>query len=471
MGTRISTVDDEDTICAISTPPGEGGIGIVRLSGRDAIRVADSVFRSPRDVKLPSARSRRLLYGHIVKDGRNLDEVLVSVMLAPHTYTREDIVEINCHSGIAALRTVLDMVLERGVRMAQPGEFTKRAFLNGRIDLTQAEAVLDVVQAKTEEALSAAVVRADGGLSEEVLRVRNRLVGVLAHLEAWIDFPEEDVTPFVSSEARASVEESVGSIRTLIDESWRGMLYREGVAVAITGKPNVGKSSIFNALLRRSRAIVTRHPGTTRDVLEETLNIDGVPVKLSDSAGIRTSRDEVEQMGLRFAEQSVAESQIVLFVLDRSVPLSAEDGMVCAKVKDLGKEAVLVVNKMDLPGRLEPDGVERFSQELSCNRVVMTSATERTGIEELEKAISDAVFKGRAPAPTQALVARAYQREKLRDAEKSLGTFLDAARDGMPAECLAIDLRDAVQALGEIVGEVTTEDILDRIFSEFCIGK
>jgi len=456
MGTKTRNVDDEDTICAISTPPGEGGIGIVRLSGRDAIRIADSIFRSPQDVKLASACSRRLLYGHIVKDGRKVDEVLVSVMQAPHTYTREDIVEINCHSGIAALRTVLDMALERGARLAQPGEFTKRAFLNGRIDLTQAEAVLDIVQAKTEEALSAAVTRADGALSEQVLRVRDRLVGVLAHLEASIDFPEEDISPFATSEAATAVEESLSSIRKLIDESWRGMLYREGVAVAITGKPNVGKSSIFNALLRRSRAIVTRHPGTTRDVLEETLNIDGVPVKLSDSAGVRTSHDEVEQIGLRFAEQSVAESQLVLFVLDQNVPLSAEDGMVCARIKDLGKEAILVVNKMDLPARLEPDGVERFSRELGCNRAVSTSATERTGIEDLEKAISDAVFKGRAPAPTQALVARTYQREKLRDAGR---------------ECLAIDLRDAIQALGEIVGEVTTEDILDRIFSEFCIGK
>ncbi|MCK5557481.1 MAG: tRNA uridine-5-carboxymethylaminomethyl(34) synthesis GTPase MnmE [Candidatus Hydrogenedentes bacterium] len=471
MGTTNSNVDDEDTICAVSTPPGEGGIGIVRLSGRDGIRIVDSIFRSPRNVRLGSVRSRRLVYGHIVKDGRKVDEVLVSVMHAPHTYTREDIVEINCHSGIAALRTVLETVLERGARMAQPGEFTKRAFLNGRIDLTQAEAVLDIIQARTEEALTAAVVRADGGLCEEVLRVRDRLVGVLAHLEAWIDFPEDDIAPFVTSEAKAAVEESLSRIGALIEESWRGMLYREGVAVAITGKPNVGKSSVFNALLRRSRAIVARHPGTTRDMLEETLNIDGVPVRLSDSAGIRSSDDEVEQMSLRIAEQSVAEAQIVLFVLDQNEPLTAEDDMVCARIKSLGKETVVVVNKMDLPGRLEPGSVERLSQGLNCSRIVRTSATERTGIDELEKAVSDAVFKGRAPAPTQALVARVYQREKLRAAQKSLGTFLEAARDAMPAECLAIDLRDAIQALGEIVGEVTTEDILDRIFSEFCVGK
>jgi tRNA modification GTPase len=457
MGTKLSNVNDEDTICAISTPPGEGGIGIVRLSGRDGIRIADWIFRSPRNVKLSSVRSRRLIYGHIVKDGRNVDEVLVSVMRAPHTYTCEDIVEINCHSGIAALRTVLEMVLERGARMAQPGEFTKRAFLNGRIDLTQAEAVLDIVQAGTEEALTAAMARADGGLSEEILCVRDGLVGVLAHLEAWIDFPEEDIAPFMTSDAKAAVEESLTRIRALIEESWRGMLYREGVAVAITGKPNVGKSSIFNALLRRSRAIVTRHPGTTRDVLEETVNIDGVAVKLSDSAGIRSSDDEVEQMGLRIAEQWVAGAQ--------------EDDLVCATIKNLGKETIVVVNKIDLKSRLEPSSVEQLSQKLNSSRIVRTSATERTGIDELEKAISDAVFKGRAPAPTQALVARAYQREKLRGAENSLGNFLQGVCDGVPAECLAIDLRDAIQALGEIVGEVTAEDILDRIFSEFCIGK
>jgi tRNA modification GTPase len=464
-------MNDEDTICAISTPPGEGGIGIVRLSGGEAIRIADSLFCSPRNVKLASVDSRRLVYGHIVSNGRKIDEVLVTVMRAPHTYTREDIIEVNCHSGIAALRTVLDMVLERGARMAQPGEFTKRAFLNGRIDLTQAEAVLDIVQAKTGESLEAAMTRMQGGFSDEIVVVRDELVRVLAHLEASIDFPEDDISPFLTSDAKVVAEDALCRIAKLIEDSWQGMLYREGVVVAITGKPNVGKSSLFNALLRRSRAIVTARPGTTRDVLEETVNIDGVSVRLCDSAGIRSSEDEVERIGLEFAEQSVAQAQIVLFVLDQSVPLSEEDEMVRDRLGEFGKEVILVVNKIDLPSGIERDGVERLALELNGCHTVRTSATERTGLSELEEAISAAVFKGRAPAPARALVARAYQRDSLKRAQRAIETFQDSALKSVPSECLAVDLRDAIDALGEIVGEVTNEDVLDRIFSEFCIGK
>jgi tRNA modification GTPase len=471
MPTPNRVIDDEATICAISTPPGEGGIGIVRLSGTEAVRIVESLFRSPRDIQLESIRSHKLVYGHIVENGRKVDEVLVSVMRAPHTYTREDIVEINCHSGIAALRTVLDTVLERGARLAQPGEFTKRAFLNGRIDLTQAEAVLDVVQAKTQEALEAAMTRMERGFSDEIVQVRDRLVRLLAHLEASIDFPEEDIAPFLASEAKAEVDESLGQIEKLIEDSWRGMLYREGVTVAITGKPNVGKSSIFNALLRRSRAIVTPYPGTTRDMIEEAVNIDGVCVRLCDGAGIRTSEDEIERIGVSIAERSVIEAQIVLFVLDQSEPLSAEDDMVRDRVKNLGKEVIVVVNKIDLPGRADPHAVDQLARDLNTLHVVRTCATDGTGIRDLEQAVSDSIFKGRAPSPAQALVARAYQRDSLKRADKALRTFVASAGQQMPPECLAIDLRDALHALGEIVGEVTTEDILDRIFSEFCIGK
>lgn len=464
-------MNDEDTICAISTPPGEGGIGIVRLSGCEAIRIADSLFCSPRSVKLASVASRRLVYGHIVKDGRKIDEVLVSVMRAPHTYTREDIVEVNCHSGIAALRTVLDMVLDCGARMAQPGEFTKRAFLNGRIDLTQAEAVLDIVQAKTRESLEAAMTRMQGGFSDEIVEVRDELVRVLAHLEASIDFPEDDISPFLTSDARVVAQDALGRIEQLIEESWCGMLYREGVVVAITGKPNVGKSSLFNALLRRSRAIVTAVPGTTRDVLEETVNIDGVSVRLCDSAGIRSSEDEVERIGLEFAEQSVAEAQIVLFVLDQGEPLGDDDEMVRDRLREFGKEVIIVVNKIDLPSGIEPGSVEQLARDLNGCHTVRTSASEKTGLTELEKSISDAIFKGRAPAPARALVARAYQRDSLKRAQRAIETFQESALNSMPSECLAIDLREAINALGEIVGEVTNEDVLDRIFAEFCIGK
>lgn len=471
MGTRTSGMNDEDTICAISTPPGEGGIGIVRLSGCEAIRIADSLFCSPRKVRLASVASRRLVYGHIVKDGRRIDEVLVSVMRAPHTYTREDIVEINCHSGIAALRTVLDMVLESGARMAQPGEFTKRAFLNGRIDLTQAEAVLDVIRAKTSESLEAAMTRMQGGFSEEIVEVRDELVRVLAHLEASIDFPEEDIRPFLTSEAKVAAEASLSRIKKLIEESWCGMLYREGVVVAITGKPNVGKSSLFNALLRRSRAIVTSVPGTTRDVLEEAVNIDGVSVRLCDSAGIRSSEDEVERMGLQFAQQSVGEAQLVMFVIDQSEPLSEEDEIVRQKLQGLGKEVILIVNKMDLPSGIEPGSVEQLARDLNGCRIVRTSATKKTGLTELEKCISDAIFEGRAPAPARALVARAYQRDSLKRAQRAIETYQEGVLNGMPSECIAIDLREAIDALGEIVGEITNEDVLDRIFSEFCVGK
>lgn len=452
-----------DTICAVSTPPGEGGIGIIRVSGKDAITIASAVFKSKNGKKLSPEDSHTLHYGHVVgPDGEIVDEVLVSLMRAPATYTREDVVEINCHGGMAPLSRAVALLIQAGARQAEPGEFTKRAFLNGRIDLSQAEAVMDIIRARTELAHKAANEQLLGGLSKEIASLRDRLISLTASVEAVIDFPEEDIE---TESGRALAEEVTGvmkSIDSMLLTVTCGRILREGFATAIVGRPNVGKSSLLNALLKHDRAIVTDVPGTTRDVLEEYLNIAGVPLKILDTAGIRHSHDIVEQEGVRRSLAAIDSADIVLVVLDGSQQLTAEDVSVLDKVK--GKPAILVINKSDLPGKLEAIDHPAEQVTISCRT--------GSGLDDLRRSISGLVMKGTvASRGEHAWAVNQRHKTALEQSKESLRKALESIKADLSPEFVALDLRAALDSLGIIIGATYTEDILEKIFNDFCVGK
>lgn len=452
----------DDTIAAISTPPGESGIGIVRLSGGRAVEIVVDVFVSARGRDIRTDRQRVFL-GHVTDaQGAPIDEVLVHVMRAPHSYTREDVVEINCHGGMGPLNAVLERVLACGARLAGPGEFTQRAFLNGRIDLVQAEAVIDRIQARTRASLRAAAAAADGALSKAIHEMAETLADALAHIEAAVDFPDEDLPELVDEALRKRLEDTRQRMRELLDTAEAGRLYREGAAVAIVGRPNVGKSSLFNALLRDARAIVTAHPGTTRDRIEEIITIGGVPVRLIDTAGLRTARDEVEQIGVEVARDALQQADVVLFVVDSSEPLSDEDERLAQELAPLDQSVLLALNKIDI-AKVVREPAWEFAR--GCR----VSAKTGEGLAQLEKALGALLLGDASVAPEEGLITRIHQRDSLRRAEAALGQLLE--NYGASPEFLSIDLRDALNALGEITGETTPEDILDRIFASFCIGK
>ena len=454
----------EDTIAAIATPPGEGGIGIVRLSGADSIAITQSVFVSARGKDLRSSPGR-VFYGEIHDATGPVDEVLVHVMRAPQTYTREDVVEINCHGGAVPLQTVLELLLAKGARLAQPGEFTKRAFLNGRIDLVQAEAVLDRIQARTGAALRAATSAAHGALSQAIYAFRDTLADALARIESAIDFPDEDLPELVDEALRTRLTQTLSAMRDLLATSKAGRLYREGAGIAIAGRPNVGKSSLFNALLRDARAIVTAHPGTTRDLIEEVITLNGIPARLSDTAGLRATDDEVEQLGIETARRALSAADLVIFLVDATSAPCHEDEALAEEVLALGVPTVLVLNKIDLnPSPAAPPWAARFSA------VVEVSAKEGQGLRTLEDTLHRLLLGGAESfSPSQGMITRVHQRDSLRRAIDALERLL-ANYEASP-EFLSIDLREALDALGEITGDTTPEDILDRIFSSFCIGK
>ena len=450
----------DDTIAAISTPIGEGGIGIVRMSGPEALAILRRIFKRARGGSLASYR---LHYGHIVdpRSGEVVDEVLASYMKAPHTYTRQDVVEINCHGGIVPLRRILELCLREGARLASPGEFTLRAFVNGRIDLAQAEAVLDIVRAKTEAGLRVALDQLKGRLSEEVRRLRARLVDVLAYLEASIDFPEDEIP---ARDLASDLEQARKGLEELLAHADRGLIYRQGIRTAIVGRPNVGKSSLLNALLRTSRAIVAPIPGTTRDTLEETLNLQGIPLVLVDTAGIVAETEDVlTRLGIERSRKALAQADLALLVLDGSEPLSEADRQIAALVGE--KAAILVINKLDLPQAIgEPDILPQAPR-------VRISALTGEGLEELERTIVEVVFSGQVLASEEPLVSNPRHKDALRRALEHVISAQKAHAQGLPADFLAIDLTAAVSALGEITGETVSEDLLEAIFSNFCVGK
>ena len=443
----------QDTIAAISTPLGEGGIGIVRLSGKDALPIVQGLF----DRQL---QNRRLVYGHIVdpETGEVIDEALAAYMKAPHTYTREDVVEIDCHGGPIPLQRILGLALRCGARAAYPGEFTLRAFLNGRIDLAQAESVLDVIQSRTQASLRLAVQGLGGKLSEPIKEVRRSLMDILAYLTARIDFPEDEVG---EQDVKGPLEKAQATLQHLIANADAGIVYRQGVRTAIVGRPNVGKSSLLNRLLRQSRAIVTPIPGTTRDTLEETVNLKGVPFILIDTAGIMKSNNVVEELAVERSRKAIEQADFVLFVIDASEPLANSDKELTDFLAE--KTALVVANKCDLPRQAELDELPWLQ--------VSTSALTGEGLEELESAMVNSVLGGKIVTSDALLVTNPRHKEALQRAERHLAHAGTAVEEKLPDDFVTIDLTAALNALGEITGETVTDELLDTIFSRFCIGK
>lgn len=458
----------DDTIVAISTPIGEGGIGIVRLSGRDAITIADRIFSSPKGKKLKDARSHTVVYGFIIDSSKKerIDEVLVTVMQAPGTYTREDVVEINCHGGMFPLRATLQLLLKEGARLAEPGEFTKRAFLNGRIDLSQAEAVIDVIRAKTEQAERLALNQLEGRLSARITDIRDRVTELCTYIEAYIDFPEDEIEVIEKGgmiNSMQSVEQELLNLSKGYDE---GRFFREGVSTAIIGKPNVGKSSLLNALLQKDRAIVTEIPGTTRDIIEDYLNINGLPLRIMDTAGIRETHDLAEIEGVKRSLRAIEGADIVIAVFDAGRSFDEADSEVIEKVKD--KRAVIVINKSDV----ESPAFSLQPSAFGLQPVVKVSALKNEGIDDLKDAIySICISYGGASGVEDVLITNIRHKQSIDMALKSLKEAEDALQRNEPLEVIALFLRESLDSLGEIIGAVTTDDILNRIFSEFCIGK
>jgi len=469
----------DDTIAAISTPIGEGGIGIVRLSGKEAISIAHQVFRSQSGKSLMEVKGFTVHFGWIEnlgtvpkKRGQSpggiIDEVLVTVMRAPKSYTKEEMVEISCHGGSLPTRRILDLLLVQGARLAEPGEFTKRAFLNGRIDLAQAEAVLDVIRSQTDLSLKVALNQLEGHLSKKVRQIREELLDLYAHVEASVDFPDEDLEILSSIDALKRVRKVKEEIQKLSQTADRGQILREGIVGVICGKPNVGKSSLLNALLGRERAIVTPIPGTTRDIIEEGMNLDGIPMRLVDTAGIRESEDLIEKEGIQRSQIYFQRADLLLVILDGSSNLDQEDEVILKKMA--GRQGVAVINKSDLPLKINLEQLKRL-MDGNGTPIVQISATKGEGLDSLVQTISKMVWKGEVGTSTEELITNTRHRDALIRAEKSLGHLIETIEKKLSAEFTSVDLRDALDAIGEIVGETTTEDLLDRIFSKFCIGK
>jgi tRNA modification GTPase len=458
----------DDTIAAISTPIGAAGIGIVRISGKNAVEIGQKLFRGRKPVDFAAAESHKLLYGHLIEPetGNVVDEVLVSVMKAPHSFTAEDVVEINCHGGVVALRKALECVINAGARLAEPGEFTKRAFLNGRLDLVQAESVMDLINAKTEKSLKVAVRQLAGGLSAKVGDIRQALLKTMAHIEAGIDFPEHDIEELSREQISTAVREVLAEIEQLIETAESGKILREGLRTVILGKPNVGKSSLLNALLQEKRAIVTDIPGTTRDVIEEFVSIKGIPLKIIDTAGIRETDDLVEKIGVEKTKEMLEEADLVLFMLDAVTGIEEEDRLIAGLVS--GKTGFMLINKTDLSPEIDVESIAGLTEGMAP---VKMSLRTGVGLDELKERIVQLVMAGQVDAGEGVMVTNVRHRNALVEARDSLQEVINTLALGMPTDCMAIDLRNAWDKLGEISGETLGEDVIDRIFSEFCIGK
>jgi tRNA modification GTPase len=457
---------DDDTICAISTPVGEGGIGVIRLSGSRSLEIIDRCFRNPQGRVLSEFSSHTVHYGTFRDSrGKTLDQVVGVYYQGPKSYTGEDVVEISAHGGAKVLREILGVLTEGGARQAEPGEFTKRAFLNGRMDLAQAEAVLDLIRAKTELAREQAFRQLQGEFSGQIRKLRESLLKIAAHLEAYVDFPEDDIEVYSQPEFITRLNETLAKISALIDSFGRGMILKEGILCVIAGRPNVGKSSLLNALLDRDRAIVTDIPGTTRDALEEQLEIGGLLVRIVDTAGIRQGAEGIENMGIERTRRYMADAQLVLWVLDASVGVAEEDRQIFEEIRK--KKYILVVNKVDLP-----EGPDRsvFGGVSSNSSPVFISVKRREGLKDLENRILETVFAGGLEAES-AGVTRLRHKEALEKCRESLLKAKEGLEKKLSLEFIAFDFREAMDRLGEIVGEIYTEDLLDVVFREFCIGK
>ncbi|MCP8617208.1 tRNA uridine-5-carboxymethylaminomethyl(34) synthesis GTPase MnmE [Salirhabdus salicampi] len=457
---------DTDTITAISTPLGEGAIAIVRLSGEEAIPITNKIFRGK---NLSTVPSHTMHYGKLVDPTTDaiVEEVMVTVMKGPKTFTREDVVEINCHGGLVSVNRVLELVLAHNARLAEPGEFTKRAFLNGRIDLSQAEAVMDLIRAKTDRAMNVALKQMDGRLSKLIQSLRQKLLETLAHVEVNIDYPEyDDVEEMTHEIMREKATEVMEEIEQLLITAKQGKILREGIGTAIIGRPNVGKSSLLNALAQENKAIVTDVPGTTRDVIEEYVNVRGIPLRLVDTAGIRETEDIVEKIGVERSRQVLKEADLILLVLNYGEQLTVEDKNLFEAAKDM--DYIVIINKTDLEKKINLEQVKEWAGD---HPIVMTSLLEEKGVDELEQSIATTFFEGELDAADLTYVSNVRHIQLLKQAKQALQDAMTGLESGVPIDVVQIDVTRTWEILGEIIGDTVHESLIDQLFSQFCLGK
>lgn len=453
-----------NTIAAISTPRGEGGIGIVRISGNEALNILCEIFKPKSRRNVSTLKSYTITYGYIYNENKMIDEVLVSVMKAPHTYTREDIVEINCHGGYIITEKILELVLKKGATLAEAGEFTRRAFLNGRLDLTQAESVMDIIHGKTEKSISLSLNQLRGDLKEQIDILKKLLLDVAAHVNVVLDYPEEGIDDPLPKNLRNNLEVVLETTTKLILSYDKGKMIKEGVKTAIVGKPNVGKSSLLNSILREERAIVTKIAGTTRDTIEEIVNIKGIPLIIIDTAGIRKTYDEVENIGVLKSKSLLKNADLILFVLDASGEITEEDIEIYNSIES--NKVIGILNKIDIKGNIN---VKEFSK---IDKWIEISALEKLGIENLEDEIYSYIVSGQVEDSSEKFViTNIRHKSALEKTKQAILNILETIDMNFPMDLIAIDLKDALDSLSEVTGEISNEDLLDHIFSNFCVGK
>ena len=474
---------NDSTITAVATPPGSGGIGIIRISGKDALSIAESIFKKNQRKNLSEKNQRnkclikkektyeshKLYLGNIIdkEKGKKIDEVLLSVMKAPNSYTREDVVEINAHSGQTALNEIIKLILRKGARLAQPGEFTKRAFINGRIDLTQAEAVIDIINARTKKSLEIASSQIEGNLKNRISSIRDSLIKLLSEIEAGIDFPDEEIDGLDNDEIIARIKkEVIKPLKELLKSYEKGHVFKEGIRLVVAGKPNVGKSSLMNRMAKKERAIVTALPGTTRDIIEETIDINGIPAIISDTAGLHDSNDPVEVIGIKKAYEQITMSDIVLFMIDASLELTKEDYKIIEDLKN--KEKIIILNKIDLVNK---DFEFEMPESWKGIKNVKTSALYNKGIDKLNRVIKKIATKGLTINSNNSIIPNMRHKIEIEKSMETTSRIKEGLKNKTPFELIAIDLKEVIDSLGEIIGVSVKEEILDEIFSRFCIGK
>lgn len=455
-----------DTICAIATALGEGGIAIIRISGDKALEITSKIFRSKSGIDIKEMKTYTMRYGNVIdcKTEDLIDEVIVSYMKGPKSFTAEDTIEINCHGGVTSTNKVLEAVIKAGARLAEPGEFTKRAFLNGRIDLSQAEAVIDIIRAKTDLAMKSALLQSKGSLSQEINKLNEYLLNVLALIEYAVDFTEDDeeLDPTIPIRVAEGLENAINNMNKLLKTAEEGKIIREGLSLVIVGKPNVGKSSLLNALLKEKRAIVTDIAGTTRDVIEEYINLDGIPIKIIDTAGIRETNDVIEKIGVERSREKIEEADLVLLVLDSSRSLDDEDKEIIDIVKK--KKSIVILNKMDLENKIDKNKIDLFEN------IIDISAREELGIAELKNNIKDMFFSGKIDGESL-IISNTRHKQALIRAEENVNSALERVRNGEYLDLVSIFVTSGLKALGEITGSELEEDLINKIFREFCCGK
>ena len=456
----------DDTIAAIATAPGEGGIGIIRISGSNSLKVAEEIFKAVSGKKISEYNSRTLVYGNIFDGEKRIDEVLVAYMEGPRSYTGEDVIEINCHGGFISVKKILELILTKDVRLAEAGEFTKRAFLNGRIDLSQAEAVIDVIKSKTDKAQEVAQNQLEGSLANKIKSLRLKVTEVLAQLEVSIDFSDEDVEDVTYKEIEEKSLELREEIKKLYDSAESGQILRDGLKTVIIGKPNVGKSSLLNSILGENRAIVTEIAGTTRDVIEEFVNIKGIPLKIVDTAGIRETEDIVEKIGVQKSKESIDSADLVIIVLDSSKPLTDEDLEILESAKS--KKTIVLLNKIDLDQAIDETAIEEF---VGKDNIIKISALKNEGIEQIHDRIESMVFAGDVKSSSNLVITNSRHKDALFKAYNSINDAIDGIEQRLPYDFIEVDFKNIWDYLGYINGDTVQEDLLDTIFSNFCIGK